>query len=211
MNNVVSSDFPGGVGPVSAPSRDLVSTGQIHTVLHILSSLQPYLLLTEREYDGLPAKLDGGVACAAVATFAAACGRLDSMLADGSRWSLAAHDELHKAVIEHFVAAKKVNEAQCIAVEAIKRPSRSLQPRVTVSNGLYIAFWGDPTLPGGMILGKGATPAEAIADFDAAFTRSIADQIKFGTAAIEKLSAAQAQKEQSKPGPEAPRKHKRKN
>lgn len=173
------------------PSREMVTNQQFQTVLDILGSLQPYLLLTQREIEsGIPKELDGGVNSAAATTFIKACDRLDTMLDDMSRWKLETNDALYEAMTAHFQGATKAHEGQMKVFEDMQRPSRKLRPSLTTINFEFIAYWGDVTLPGGMILGRGKTPSEALLDFDNAFNRAAAEQLRFAPASEERLRAA---------------------
>lgn len=173
---------------ISLPSRETTSDLQFGTVLSVLGALTPYLLLTQREIEGgIPTSVDGGAVASATATFAVACDRLDKMLNDSTRWGLETTDTLNTSVKEHFRGAVEVQKAQVQAVSDMRRPSSVHKPRLTTVAGEFIALWGDPTLPGGMILGRGLTPEAALVDFDLAFTRKVAEQLRFAPAATDTL------------------------
>lgn len=184
---------PSGNPPIpNVPSAEVLTDIQISSVLSVLNALQPYLLLTHREIDsGMKAELDGGVPCSAVATFAKACSRLDAMLDDPKRWDGSGASSLYDSIKAHYDSAVKVNEGQVRAVEELRRPSRRLQPKFTTIGTEFVAYWGDTEFPGGLLLGRGATPEAALLDFDAAFNKRTAEQLRFAPAAEERITAAQ--------------------
>ncbi len=187
------------------PSREQTSNAQFDTVLSVLGALTPYLLLSHREIDDtLPRSLDGGASASAVATFATACNRLDAMLNDPERWKLDQTDAVQGAVQEHFRGAAEVHKAQVQAVADMRRPSVVRKPRLTTIGGEFIAIWGDPSLPGGLILGRGMTPEEALEDFDQAFTRQAGQQLKFAPASEERLRGEPAPEPEQPATPETP-------
>lgn len=172
------------------PSRELVTHQQFQTVLDVLGSLQPFLLLTQREMElGIPKELEGGIVASAATTFIKACDRLDTMLDDQSRWKLKENDELYAAMTAHYVGMSKVNEEQLKTFAQVQRPSHRLKPSVTTINGEFISFWGSPKLPGGLVLGRGPTPEEALKDFDIAFSRKVDEQLRFAPASEERIAA----------------------
>lgn len=176
------------------PSREASSDQQVNTVLGILGSLQPYLLLTGREIEsGIPAELDGGVVSSASVTFMKACDRLDSILDDNTRWNLKDQDTLYSAMVRHYEGALELNKKQGSALDELNRPSHVFKPKLTTVNGEFIAMWGDAGLPGGLILGRGLTPNLAFEDFDRAFKKSVQEQLRFAPASEERLSEAAAQ------------------
>ena len=188
MNNAPVNQRP------NVPAAESLTDMQVNTVLSVLNSLQPYLLLTQREIDtGMKPELDGGVPCAALSTFVTACSRLDALLNDASRWDGLATGNLMTAMTEHYDSATKFNDSQTATHAELHRPSRRLQPRFTTIGQEFIAVWGDAQLPGGQILGRGKTPAEALLDFDAAFNRAVGEQLRFAAASEDRVKAMQAE------------------
>lgn len=163
--------------PVPIPARESVSHVQIGAVLDIISALQPYMLQSHREIDGnLPKSLDGGVGAGATTTFLKACARLDSILDDSSRWSLAPYDELAMLMSDLHLKQSEFLEAQIESTKEVQRPSFQLRPVLAVGNDKFLAIWGNPETPGSALIGIGDTPAEALRDFDKAFTRKVEQQ-----------------------------------
>ncbi len=176
----------------SVPSVEVLTNIQLNSVLSVLQALQPYLLLTQRELDaGIPKDLDGGLDAASLNTYVKACSRLDALLDDESRWSLQGAQSLYKAMQEHHESAARFNENQSKVLAELHRPSRRLQPKLATFGAEFVAYWGDALMPGGIVIGRGATPADAMLDFDAAFNRRPEAQLKFTPEAQQKLIARQ--------------------
>lgn len=182
MSNFANSQKPGGW----IPNRESIAEQQVNTALSMLHALMPYVLAPHRDPMNLPKELDGGTECAAVTTFVKICSRLDAMLDDPTRWKLEDHDKLYAAILEsHRVQQIFVNE-QIEAAKVVQRPSYQLKPTLAVApDNSYVAFWGDIKTPGAALIGRGNTPAEALADFDQSFHRMpneqtvvIADSVK---------------------------------
>lgn len=193
--------------PPQLPAREEVSATQIHQLLAIVHALQPYVLVTHREVDNTPMDIDGGTVMAAAHTFATVCNRLDSIVSDPARWDLKAQDTLYESMTKHFDAATEVHKSQVETLKGMRRPSTQFKPQFTkVANQLFVAYWGDLTDPDSLIMGKGATPDEALVDFDAAFQRLIDKQVKFSPEAEAKLRARAT----GEPAPEPPTPPKRK-
>lgn len=157
----------------------------------VMRELQPYLL-TEIVDIGVEHRpdLDGGAGCAAAATFIKACGRLDDMLDDKSRWNLKENDELYQAITEQIKTASEVNRNQVEAIKRIQTPAVRLKPALSTIGNEFIAFLSTSSLPGGTIIGKGKTPQLALEDFNAAFERVVEQQLRFAPASEERLKAA---------------------
>lgn len=174
------------------PVRDAVNAQQVGTCLAIIGALQPYILLTQREFDkGVEKDFpDGGVPIASVTTFCRACDRLDRIIADDSRWGTVEIDQIYESSLKTQESMVKLNAEQMKHLAELNRPSRSLQPSFTKTDtGLTVCYWGDPSVVGGLIVGKGNTPAEALIDFDSAFNRHTSQQTRFNADALAKLAA----------------------
>lgn len=159
------------------PSREATTAQQLSALLAISRTLEPWLLESPAEIGTAPAKLDGGAAAAALATFVKTCDAIDKMLDDPSRWTLGKQDELYDSVIETQKCQQALIKAQTASAAEIQRPSFQLKPTVMVFQDGYLAFWGNPYEVGACIYGRGLTPAAALLDFDAAFDRAPKDQV----------------------------------
>jgi len=175
------------------PTKEHTSNMQVHTILAIMGHLQPYLLLTHREVDGElhQLELDGGAKTSAEVTFINACARLDAILKEEDRWSNKEQNGLMESTIKTQQSLMAVHEAQLKALEIASGPAKLYPPTFTTANGQYYAFHGSADFPGGIIIGKGNTPAEAVADFEAAFDKIPADQLRFNDRAINRISDVQ--------------------
>lgn len=159
------------------PCRETVSNFQFETLFTALETLRPFLMGHPLALEDLPPALDGGVSSSAVATFTRICDRLDSMFLDNDRWSLKQNDALYDAITNYYRDA----------ASNMTRPSRNFRPEFTIIAGEYIAMWGNPKLPGGIVIGKGPTPEAALLDFDEAFTRKTEEQYRLAPASEERL------------------------
>lgn len=161
----------------SLPIREAISDLQIGTLLDVLASLQPYILSPAREIESsLPASLDGGTGSAAASTFIKACMRLETLIDDNNRWSLAAYDEQVRALTRMYEQQGLFLEAQTESAKELQRPSFQLRPILAIGGGGYVAIWGDPNYPEAALVGLGDTPDAALRDFDRAFHRKLEDQ-----------------------------------
>lgn len=158
------------------PTRDSATDFQVTTLLDIIAALQPFVLLQPRDLGDKVPELDGGVATAAATTIINASSRIDAILNDPDRWSLAEVKTLHAALIKTQEVQQTFITEQMKSAQHVRRPSFIHHPRLFANGDHYIAIFGDINLAGAYILGEGSTPAEALADFDAAFDRLPKDQ-----------------------------------
>lgn len=116
---------------------------------------------------------------AAENTLIKTCERLEMIVEDGKRWSLDQHREAHSAIIAAHKKQEQLVQANLELIEMHKRPSVILKPIVaTYMRKYFLAYFGKIEEPGMAIIGRGNTPAEALADFDAAFNRTPAQQFR---------------------------------
>lgn len=161
------------------PTREVITEFQMHSLLSVINTLQPYLLLRERDLDGEPSpKVDGGAQMAAVQTFVAVCQKIEDIVRQPKRWDTESHDKLYENIetiqkeqIALFIAQRRV-------AEKLERRSYNMNPEMRIiEGGQYIAFVGDLNIPGGAIIGMGPTPEKALVDLDEAFNRAPAQQL----------------------------------
>jgi len=171
------------------PNRESIAEQQVNTALNILNHLAPYILAPHREFPHLPKELDGGTECAAAATFVKVCARLDAMLDDNSRWKLEDHDQLYAAILESHRVQQVFVAEQIEAAKVVQRPSYQFRPTLAVApDNHYVADWGNLSEPGGALIGRGRTPAEALVDFDQAFHRMPNEQFVIIAESVEKAA-----------------------
>jgi len=196
------------------PTKEHTSNMQVHTILAIMGHLQPYLLLTHREIEEelRPFDIDGGAKSSAEVTFVNACARLDAILKEEERWSGKPQKDLMESTIKTQQSLIAVHEAQLKALSIASGPAKLYPPTFTTANGQYYAFHGSADFPGGIIIGKGNTPLEAVADFEAAFSKIPSEQLRFNDRAINRISQVQngqanvtsASETEPAPAPERP-------
>lgn len=160
------------------PSRESTNAFQVNTLLAIIHNLEPYLLESPRDLGQVKPELDGGAASAAVVTFVKACERLDQVLADPARWSMEQSNELYKSLVATQEQQQAFLREQTAAAKIVQRPAFLLKPTMIAWEGGYLAFYGDPNNTDAVIAGRGPTPEAALADFDAAFGRTPAEQVQ---------------------------------
>jgi hypothetical protein len=166
---------------VACPAPEQVTEVHVDICLSIVATLQPYLLPLPRDpHTSIPEpaqRLDGEVAIAAESTFIKVLSRIDALLADETRWTLAPHKELYDAINRNYTQQFEFLKAQTRASNSISRPMFLMKPElVQLGDGSFAAYIGDVTTPGCGLVGRGSTPAEAFGDFDQAFFR--AEQVK---------------------------------
>src|SRR4029078_1224120 len=124
------------------PSREATTAQQLSALLAISRSLEPWLLEPINDVDGVPAKLDGGAAAAALTTFVKTCDAIDRILDDPSRWNLNKHDELYNAIVETQKSQQAFLKTQAASAAEMQRPAFQMKPTVMVFQDGYLAFWG---------------------------------------------------------------------
>lgn len=165
------------VQPTPVPLPEVVTADHLHNVLDVIAGLEPFLLNAPGDHLGAPEtrrldeKSEAGIA--AEATFIRACSRLDSLLDDPERWGLGAHQKLYDLLNANYAQQFEFLKSQTAASNSLSRPFFLLKPElVQTEDGEFVAYFGNVSTPGMGLLGRGKTPAEAFADFDAAFFRS---------------------------------------
>lgn len=161
------------------PLKEELTDRMIGPLLAIIRELSPFLLEPTREPGSVPTsdKLDGGVESAAAATFLKVCVRLDSLVDDGSRWTLKGHNTLVHELIRTQKAQRKFIEVQQQSSENLQAPHFLLRPTLAIAGDKFLAYWGSIEEVGRAIIGQGRTPEEALFDFDLAFQRTPEEQI----------------------------------
>lgn len=161
------------------PLKEQITDFQLGPILAILRELQPFILEPVLEQGGTPTDpaIDGGVKSSAASTFIRACSRLDSILGDEARWTLKSRDTLVQELIKTQKAQQKFIEVQQQSSEMLQLPHYLLRPTLAISGGRYVAYFGNINVAGEAIVGQGDTPNDAFEDFDAAFSRTPAEQI----------------------------------
>jgi len=189
-----------GVEKTILPGIGDVTHQQIVTVLHVMGSLIPFVLKGAFRSEGEVQEvreLDGGAACAAAASIIKASSRLDAILDDDSRWDV-------KHVIENQdkirAAVDDQQELLRAQLEHINRPSTKLNPAVGFQpeEGRWVAIHQSPDKNMIPIHGVGATPEEALEDFDRAFIGVVGHLVDAAEKAA-KLADSKVRRKSSKP------------
>lgn len=164
------------------PLPEDVTERHIGVLLQLIHCLNPFLLTPYRDTESLiksNPELDGGAAAAATTTFIKACGHLDAIMDDPGRFRLDRIDNLYKEAQRVWKSQADVQEAQAKHAAELVRPCIVQRAKlIRLNDGVFVAYWGDITEPGQGLLGKGLTPDEAFKDFDAAWLRNAAEQVK---------------------------------
>jgi hypothetical protein len=137
------------------------------------------LLNPEREHENIPGQrsVDGEAYRAASVTFIAACDRVDKILADPERWGTAyqkaleqQYNDQHENAMAVSKAALEAEEQRKKAAEMLTSPQFRYKPLlVRLEGGGWGAFLGSTDDLDSGILGLGANPEAALANFDRAF------------------------------------------
>lgn len=161
------------------PIRDAATAQQVNTVLGILGMALSSLSSISRlqldmedndEDDGYKHVITGESRIAAETTFVNACERLDKILQDESRWSMAHQDRIEKDRQDMVKAQMTLQHHQAALAAEMTSPHFRYRPTVArATDGDWIAFIGDPNDLRNAIVGVGQKPQEAIDDFDKKF------------------------------------------
>ncbi len=175
---------------VRIPTREKANEAQVRTVLSIMGQLNPYLILPQRDEDEPAYKTDPYATKCASTTFALACNRLDEMLVEKSRWEETDGESVVESIKATQAEIRGYYKEQALSMAELRRPSRIFHPSFAQMGGEFSAYHASSDFPGGIIIGRGRTPAEAMADFDRAFNRIPAEQLRFNDASLAKIRAA---------------------
>jgi len=175
---------------VRVPTRERANEQQVRTVLAIVAQLNPYLLPPGSTHDQPGYTVEKNAERAASTTFTLAMNRLDEMLTNGDRWTATDGDSVVESIKATQTEIRKYYREQAATVADLRRPSRIFHPKFAKMGDIFSAFHASSDFPGGIIIGQGATPAEAMLDFDRAFNRIPVEQLKFNDDSLAKIYAA---------------------
>jgi len=178
-------------------------------VTHLLNIFIPAcnFLLADKMHDADSAdvggKNDGGARMAIENTVINVCSRLDTMLAEEPRWSLANHESLEDAFKQVYTQHARMLAEQANAYAEINSPHHNLKPTlVKIPEGSWVAFLGDLSHIEDAIVGVGSCPAHAIEAFDAMFAGEVPENLQAWLASrgvtLNKTEAEQKTNEQTK-------------
>ena len=156
-------------------TREELTAHQVSILINIVHTMRSVAFIAPLEEGSVPKECQ----VAAENTLVQTCERLQSIVEDNKRWALDQHREAHSAIIAAHKKQEQLVQANLELIEMHKWPSVILKPTVaTYMRQYFIAFFGKLEEPGMAIIGRGNTPAEALADFDAAFNRTPAQQFR---------------------------------
>lgn len=171
---------------VLLPNREAVNSAQVAILLSIAQSMvgclrQPTVEIGQDQ----PAELDGTAKMALEATIIKACARLDTLLAESTRWTFEAQQAMEKQVTSMYEQNTNLLRAQTrLAEEAIK-PHARYRPKLYRINETWTAVLGDVNDIDNAICGIGTTPQEAMDAFDGFFTGQIPQHLVNWLRAVE--------------------------
>lgn len=164
-------DSPLRTTTMKLPSRDQVTAVQVNTLLQAVQTLNHLVVArcgVVTEPDG--GQCDGGVCAALDSTIVRALNQLDDIFGDSPRWTLTLQSGLEKQLSDVYAAHLDLMRAQKQAVLDVGLPHRVAGPKLLqLEGGVWAAILGDATRLDNCILGMGASPAAALADFDEVF------------------------------------------
>jgi hypothetical protein len=194
---MITSDLPDGqpVNPVNptnqhlhVPTREKTLEKMIQTTLGVLNCLQPYLLDDAMPTgDGTHSDVQGEARAAASVAFIATCDRIEALMKNDLHWSGTDGDAIVESIKNTQKTVRDYFSEQAVTVKELRRPSRAFNPEFVKIGDVFIAFYKSNDFPGGILIGRGATPAEALTDFDAAFSRKPEEQLRFDDATLARL------------------------
>jgi hypothetical protein len=172
------------VRPVFLPPRDTVTAQQMGVLLSVArvmySCVHPPMQVEE---DDLPTggATDGGGRLAAEQTFVNACGRIDAMLADASRWTMDAQQTLEKDMTAMLQAQAETSRVHQHAVHMTQLPQFKVRPLlVKLSSEAWVAYVGDLTDPNDSIVALGTFPQDAMNNFDRVYLGQASERLHQG-------------------------------
>jgi len=157
------------------PHPDSVTAAQVDTLLRVAGTLMGVLVNPMRGMDNVPGESDpdGCVKESAEATFINVCNRLDEIVTDPTRFSMAFQNKIEARSEEITQASLNVMNAQAAAAAEILSPHFRFRPilQKTGAGDGWIAYLGDIAGDSNnTIFGIGASPAAAIVAFDQVFS-----------------------------------------
>lgn len=167
-----------GVPTVRLPSQDQVTAVQVNTLLQSVQALNHALMArlgpVEEATQGPD---DGGVCSALDAVIIRACNQLENIFQDNGRWGIKTHSFLEEKLSAVYAAHLDLLKVQKEAVMAMGLPHRVAPPKlVQLGPSQWAAIFGDPAKLEDCLIGVGANPAAALADYDKVFSGTKTEQ-----------------------------------
>ena len=186
---------------VKVTTKDQANNRHIQSVLMVMQTLNPYLLTPSDEFE-----VDKEARLSASVLYLKCADRLEKIIEDDSRWLAEETDILLKSLGTTQSVIQDYYRQSALSVADMRRPSRIFPVKFAKTGNLFSAYHVSSEFPGGILLGVGPTPEEAMKDFDAAFERIPEKQLRFSEEAQAKLLGAK--KAKAKPTAKSPRRKK---
>lgn len=149
------------------PSKADVTGQQVEILIQTIAALTPGLFAARFDEK----LLDGEARIAVEVSIMKACSRLDEILGENDRWSLDQNRTMETVFLKLHEKHLEFVEAQLVSTRAIASPAYLYRPTLYPVDGVgWAAILGDPVNLRACVVGTGATPAEAYAAFDKAFS-----------------------------------------
>jgi hypothetical protein len=168
MQSVNSNPEPDNKRPtIVLQTREVMTQAQVMPILHMVQALVSCLNGPAFMTDETTRKdLDGGVKSAMESTIIRACGRLDAILGEDSRWTIS-----ESPVEKYLTTQSALAEAQMKLTQHAMKPHQRFKPAlIKMSDGNWCAILGDVDDLENAVTGIGRTPQEALEAFDGMFT-----------------------------------------
>ena len=168
--------------------RDLSTNQQVGMLLSVCNTMLGALINPERDHENIPGKraLAGEAHSAAEITFIGACDRLDKIIGDSARWGIdyqlrleQQYNERHQEQMKMLQAQQAAEMARKKSSEMVTAPHWRYKPAlIPLEEGGWAAFLGDVEDLESGILGLGANPEAALANFDLAFAGKLSPAVQ---------------------------------
>lgn len=160
-------------------NRDSITFLQFQSLLSAVNAYMAFIANNHMDDANMPQKgpRDGGVKAAAEGTFIGLCSRVDAMIADESRWTMDEQNNLEQSLLILYADQRSFIKHQREAVSIMKAPHTRFKPiLIKLETGAWAAVYGDPSNEHTSIIGSGASPEDALANFDDVFSGKIYEQ-----------------------------------
>ena len=174
--------------PMVILHRDISTQNQVGTLLQIGGHMMDFLATDDKEAAIIPGArpLPGEARLAAETTLIKVCSRLDDILDNNQRWGIDFQLRLEKIFTESNARQRKWVEeditrsiSQRLAADEVRSPHFRYRPILfELKDGTWAAFLGDQNDLAHGIVGNGASPAEALKEFDLVFAGQMSKNMK---------------------------------
>lgn len=168
---------------IPIPSREQVTNLQVSTLLSSLATLLPFYRKSSAwnadDDSARVDRVDGGAQMAMELSIVNICDRLDSIVTDQSRWSMAATNELERHLAMLYTEHAKTLKLQQQQLYYMARPSSRHNPAMLrLKDGSWLAILGRIEDIDNAIVGVGGSPEQALEAFDEMFNGKIPSHLE---------------------------------